>query len=68
MAALHAAENAATPAARQQLMSMLLQRLGKTQPDAAGAWLSSQTNLPAAERKVYEGILKATRPAAVPPK
>jgi hypothetical protein len=68
MAALHAAENASTPAARQQLMSTLLQRLGKTQPDAAGAWLSSQTNLPAAERKVYEGILKATRPAAVPPK
>jgi hypothetical protein len=60
-AALHAAENLPDSAARTQMISSLMARLGKTQPDVAASWLSSQANLPVAERKTYEKILRAVR-------
>jgi hypothetical protein len=68
-AALHAAENLPTGTQRTQMISSLMARLGKTQPAVAANWLSSQANLPPAERSTYEKILRSVRapaPAAKP--
>jgi hypothetical protein len=68
MAALHAAENAATAPARQQMVSAILSRMVKTQPDAAAQWLSGQANLAPAERQIYEKILKSASPKPAAPR
>lgn len=67
--ALHAVENLPQSPYRQQVTSNLLVRIAKTQPDVAKTWLSSQANLSAPERQVYEKILKTyARPSTPTPR
>lgn len=67
--ALHAVQNLPQTPYRQQVTSNILVRIAKTQPDVAKTWLSSQPNLPAPERQVYEKIIKTyARPPAQTPR
>lgn len=62
--ALHVVEQLPQSASRQQMISNLLIRVGKTQPEVAVKWLSSQTILTPAERQNYEKILRIPAAAA----